>query len=145
MIQEGAEIKSDSYNPLSAACQNGHLKIVLELLKAGADVNNDKSQYTPLARACYSGHLDIVDELIKAGADLNLNCDYCTALEAACDHGHLVVLKLLMKTMVVDLSVEGENTGPGRISYLRGHLGVIKKLIEIEDNSDKQEDDESSL
>lgn len=121
------------------------MAIFLELLKAGADVNNDKSEYTPLAHACDSGHLDIVEELIQGGADINLNCDYCTALEAACDHVHLVVLKLLMKTMADDLIEERENTGSGRISYFRQHLGVIKKLIEIEDNSDIKEDDESSL
>lgn len=53
--------KKESCIPLSAACQNGHLAIVLELLKAGTDVNTDKSTYTPLAHACYSEHLDIVE------------------------------------------------------------------------------------
>lgn len=54
------ELKLNSCIPLSAACQNGHLAIVLELWKTGTDVNNDKSTYTPLAHACYSGHLDII-------------------------------------------------------------------------------------
>lgn len=47
--------------------------------------------------------------------------------------------------MAHDLSEEGENTGSGRISYFRRNLDVITKLIEIEDNSDIKEDDESSL
>ena len=56
--------------PLYAAAQNGHTHIVMELIKAGADVNRACSVgFTPLYVAAQSGHDGIVALLIQAGAE----------------------------------------------------------------------------
>lgn len=61
----------------------------------------------------------------KVGIDLNLNYDYCIIFEVVCDYEYFVVLKLLMKIMVDDYSVEGEKIGLGCILYFKGYLCVI--------------------
>ena len=57
--------------PVYAAAQEGHTHVVMELIKAGADVNQASSVgFTPLYVAAQSGHEGIVALLIQAGADV---------------------------------------------------------------------------
>ena len=57
--------------PLYVAAQNGHTHVVMELIKAGADVNQATSAgATPLFIAACNGHDGIVALLIQAGADV---------------------------------------------------------------------------
>ncbi|CAL4225856.1 unnamed protein product, partial [Meganyctiphanes norvegica] len=64
--------------PLFTASCRGHVTVVEQLLKAGADVN--KANYnathiwmgwTPLYTASCGGHATVVEQLLKAGADVN--------------------------------------------------------------------------
>ena len=64
-------ILSDS-TPLFAAAHYGHTPVVIELIKAGADVNVPRSDgFTPLHVAASKGHKACVVLLIQAGADVN--------------------------------------------------------------------------
>lgn len=83
--------------PLVIASKLGHLSIVNELLKIGANVNKNDGCTTPLIAACKSGLLSIVSELIKNGADVNLDYTSFTPLAAACEKGHLNVVEKLVK------------------------------------------------
>ena len=57
--------------PLYVAAQEGHTHVVMELIKAGADVNQATSDgATPLYVAAQQGHEGIVVSLIQAGADV---------------------------------------------------------------------------
>ena len=54
-----------------AACK-GHLAVVIELIKAGADINATKfSGETPLHKATIAGRACVVAVLLAAGADAN--------------------------------------------------------------------------
>ena len=56
--------------PVYFAAQEGHTHVVMELIKAGADVNQASSLgITPLYVAAQQGHEGIVALLIQAGAD----------------------------------------------------------------------------
>lgn len=51
----------------------GHLNVVKELVKAGADVNHaTKSNSTPLRAACFDGRLDVVQYLTEHQADIHI-------------------------------------------------------------------------
>ena len=79
---------SSGYSPLYAAVRGGHLGVVEELLKNGADVNDVGSgQYLINAAASY-GYKDIVGVLFNAGADISgTDFDGETLLHAAARSG----------------------------------------------------------
>ncbi len=55
---------------IAAHC--GHLEIVKELIKSGADVNaKSNNSNTALMGAAVYGDLEIIKELINSGADIN--------------------------------------------------------------------------
>ena len=90
-------ILSDS-TPLFAAAHYGHTPVVIELIKAGADVNVPRSDgFTPLHVAASKGHEACVVLLIQAGADVNLEAQKpgWTPLSTAIYFKHEKVVKLL--------------------------------------------------
>ncbi len=67
------KLKFTGYTPLIYAVVYNRLKMVIELIKAGVDVNKyDTNKYTALNHAVCFEKLEMVKELIKAGADVNL-------------------------------------------------------------------------
>lgn len=67
--------------PLTATCVFGHVHVLKELIKAGADLNLWNSlDETPLTVALQRGHFDVVKVLIEARADENLSDDILTRL-----------------------------------------------------------------
>jgi hypothetical protein len=69
---------NSSGTPLYNAAQNGHLAVVLELLKCNADPNehkdvkHGKKTITPLCIAVQNGHLEIVKVLLESKAALTV-------------------------------------------------------------------------
>jgi len=83
--------------PLELASKYGHLEIVRELLKAGAE---DGYLGNSLVSASMHGHLEIVRELLKAGMDPNgrIGSLYSfNPLTSASMHGHLEIVRELLK------------------------------------------------
>jgi ankyrin repeat protein len=96
LLDAGADVneKTVKYGstPLLLAANNGHLSIVRELIRRGANVNAlSKSGLTAIVYAAGNGHLDIVKELIAAGAIVDDE-----VFKEAIDGGQVVVLKYLM-------------------------------------------------
>ena len=84
--------------PLFIAAQDGLTPVVIELIKAGADVNVPRSDgVTPLYSAARKGHEACVALLIQAGADVNAKAtkEGRTPLFAAIQFKHEKVVKLL--------------------------------------------------
>lgn len=86
--------------PLSIACENGHLQVVLELLKnTKIKVNlatNDGR--TPLFIACQEGRLEIAQALLKdSRVDVNqTDKNRATPLSVACEQGHKDIVRMLL-------------------------------------------------
>lgn len=95
-------------NPLLAACVGGHLRIVKELIKAGAYINFQIGYRTPLTAACLVGHLSIVEELMKAGANVNMRDTYYTPLKAAFKKRNFCIANVLIDAGA-DLRKHGED------------------------------------
>jgi ankyrin repeat protein len=89
------------YNMMNLACANGHLPVVRELIRAGADIDEKEKHrgYTPLYMACSVGHLPIAQELILAGAavDKAIHIGWTPLMKAA-QGGCLEVVKLLLQS-----------------------------------------------
>lgn len=83
LIESGVEIDerypivnsfNDHHTPLLVACRDGRTEIVVELLKAGADVNAVEPVFgaVPLHKSVYNGHAYITQILVEQpGIDLN--------------------------------------------------------------------------
>ena len=76
-VDASGEVTSVIHNvtPLYYAAQDGHTHVVMELIKAGADVNQATSEgAAPLFIAAQNGHDGCVAVLIQAGADVRKAC-----------------------------------------------------------------------
>lgn len=81
------------------AIGSGDVRIVLELLGQGADVNaRDRSGKTALMLAARAGHREVVETLIAHRADLNVTAKFgLSALMLAVVDGHSEVARLLAR------------------------------------------------
>jgi len=73
-IDVNQEAENSCYSALEMAAFNGHLEIVQELIRAGANVNRNREFRgdTALVMAIRGCRLDVFRELIRRGADVNL-------------------------------------------------------------------------
>jgi ankyrin repeat protein len=117
--------------PLTAECKSGHISIVMELVRAGADVNRQGAFYTPLTAACEGGHVSVVLELLTAGADVTLQGALYTPLTAACEGGNVSVIKVLIKAGAGVNVKDREGNTPLIIACKRGHVDVVNELVTV--------------
>ncbi|XP_056000521.1 uncharacterized protein LOC130046350 isoform X2 [Ostrea edulis] len=134
-INSGGQISTywSQYSPLTAACEGGHVSIVKELVKAGADISlQDTWWNTSLIAACKAGHVTVVEELVKAGADVNIKVMFTnTPLIAACEEGHARVVEELVKAGAdVNLQDTLGNT-PLIAACYGGHESVVEDLVKV--------------
>lgn len=122
------DILKPYFTPLGFACSIGHLEIVDDLIKAGADVNTIDQEKTPLIDACDRGYLGIVRVLVKSGADVNSKVISNTPLTAACNRGHLEIVKELVRAGA-DVNQSDGSQKPLTAACIWGHLSVIKVMI----------------
>lgn len=74
--------------PLNAACRNGHIDVVWELIENGADIHN--YQESPLRWAAYYNRIEIVGLLLRRGADVHANHEHALAIAAQMRHTYLI-------------------------------------------------------
>jgi hypothetical protein len=111
----------------------GHLKVVRDLLLAGADVNaRGATGVTALISASTKNYVDIVRLLLQqSNVDVNAqDSNGATALVVASSRGHLEAVRLLLENNVVDvnLPMNGGRT-PLMVASANGHVNVIDKLL----------------
>jgi serine/threonine-protein phosphatase 6 regulatory ankyrin repeat subunit B len=166
LIEEGAYVNAQTKHgdtALMAASEMGYIDIVKLLLEAGVDVNATREDYersTALMYASEMGHPEVVELLIEKGVDINAKeWRGWTALMIASERGHIDVAKLLieagadMNAMSI-MYKEGSGYGklhkdvrvPGGYTALmaaseKGHIDVVKLLIEVGADVNAQEGD----
>ncbi len=168
LIEAGANLKAEAeykFTPLHVACQNGHLEVVQALIEAGADSKAKSTmEYTPLHLACEFGHLEMVKTLINAGADpcaRNINghspIDVVlskenerfpaepqtlnNALLINSFRGNVEKVQLLLSLgaeVNYVRSADSKKSTPLHLACERGHLEVVKTLIEAGANPHAQ-------
>ena len=84
---------------IAAAAQEGHLKVVQTLIKAGADVHRPTGTgATPLFKAASNGYAPVVRALLDAGASAEEATWYGDSpLFTAAESGHAEVVRLLLE------------------------------------------------
>lgn len=117
---------------LQAASAEGHLDVVVELLKHGADLNASSEELgTALQAACAGGHAPVVGALVERGADVNQISGFSgTALAAAAHRGKTGIVELLLKSgSDVNLFAGRYGTALLAASY-RGRVGIVQLLLQ---------------
>ncbi|XP_002741541.2 transient receptor potential cation channel subfamily A member 1-like [Saccoglossus kowalevskii] len=100
----------DGRTPLLLASLYGHYKVVIYLLKIGADLSSrDDSRMSALTLACSQGHMDTALILIKNHADIDaVDKNKNSALHHSAGKGYAdVTMQLLSKG--ADVTLENEN------------------------------------
>jgi len=117
---------------LLIAARQGHVGLIDELVRCGADVDQAKATgWTSLIIAAQNGHLAVVTMLIAAGALVDkATTEGATPLYVAAQNGHLTVLtKLIAAGADVDKARTTDGITPLHIAAEYGHLTVVTKLI----------------
>ena len=113
------------------AAGNGLLPVVKALLRAGAAINQAKTDgTTPLYIAAQNGHQPVVTVLLAAGAAINLTTtNGATPLLIASNQGHQpVVTALLAAGADINLTTTNGAT-PLFVAAQNGHLPVVTALL----------------
>ena len=126
--------KSDSwgFSPLTWACRDGERTLVQQLLKAGANVNYQRSndESTPLLVAMSWNNVDIVEDLLERGADINVQVEsWGTPLYGAVEiDSTQMVRKLLELGANVNLT-GGLHRRPINIAAFNGNTEIVQLLL----------------
>jgi len=117
LVEAGANPNID----MSIVANRGYLEVVKHLVSKGADINaNEAINY-----AAFNGHLNIVRWMLDAGADATLECSKHLVANV-CMMGDLNLLKRLDKME----AVVSDNPGAFKMACERGHLEIVKYLVE---------------
>lgn len=97
--------------PLMMAAGSGHLEVVEILLKHARTQVDLRAEYyarTALIEAALNGHLNVVKALVEHGADVNAadKTGRNSALVEAIKHGHVHVATYLLRSGLIDFSMQ---------------------------------------
>ncbi len=137
---------SAGFTPLHRATAEGHLKVMQQLLEAGAEVDShDEGEWTPLHAAAAYGHVEACALLIQHKAKVDQsrggkeNDDQ--PIHLAAEYGWLEVVKLLVeKGAKVDARGYRKHT-PLHLAAGEGHLAVVKWLVEHQADINAKDED----
>lgn len=124
---------NDGATPLIVACRLNYEKIVLLLLKQGANVNAVKlNGATAMYIAAQEGHINIVNLLHQYGADVHLVSLYTLPpLYAASQNGHIECVRFLLETCRADPNAtDDKGWSPLNIAAQEGHNDIISLLLQ---------------
>ena len=112
-------------NALHLAAHNGHVDVVKELLKAGANPNiTNWIGEDPKHGASNGNRIEIVKELLKAGANPNtVKPNGTTVLFQSSYNGYLGIVQELLQAGPIQI----HQTGEGRRQLQMLHIKVISK------------------
>jgi ankyrin repeat protein len=137
LVAAGARVNPQARNQwgaLGSAAAGGSLQVVKYLLEeAAADVRwAGPDGRTALMVAAGRRHVDVVDYLRgRQGIDIDARTEEgLTALDLACSNGHLEVAKLLVAAGAEVNPQDSYDWGPLVSAAARGHLQVVKYLVE---------------
>lgn len=124
---------------LHLAVENDDFEATRILLDAGSDANScDLYHSSALVTACGRGNIKIITLLIERGADVKAEGtkegypDEANALHAACASGHYDVCRMLLQ-LGADPEQNVGNTGtPLKIAASKGHLNIVRLLLEAD-------------
>ncbi len=125
-------LEDQEFTQLHLATIRKHIRIVVLLIEAGADVNaKDKYGWTPLHRAARHGHIEVVKLLLEAGADVNAKGEFGeTPLYRAAWRGRTEVVKLLLAVGAeVNDKDDEHGTTPLHCAAWRGRTEAVEVLI----------------
>jgi len=124
------------WTALQWAAETGNIRVVLELTKRGADVNQvDSYQQTSLHQPAANGDVEITKILIKNNADVNSeDLGRLTALYKAASHSHTEAVKILMDS---GAKVKGNGAlklTPLHIAVANGDKGMVEVITQNDNN-----------
>lgn len=116
-------------SPIQIAAENGYIKIVDRLIKAGVNINNDTFG-TPLYRACAKGHINMINYLILNHAHINnTKHNYGNPLITACFNRQIEVVTLLLAAGADPNTKSLDNKTPLFYACYKGDIEIMKKLL----------------
>jgi len=119
--------------PLLYAASVGHLETLMNMLKAGADVNKpaENSTDTALFYAAELGHDIIVAELISKGAEVDVvSSGGLTPLFSACQAGYTRTVAVLVAAGASVEPTDDSGINPLMIAAMRGKYNAVQAVLE---------------
>jgi ankyrin repeat protein len=128
------EADTNEMTALHYAAENGYEEVVIHLLGEGAQADRLNSiGRTPLILASMGGHLGVVRVLSQHMEAYWLNApdsNRMTALHYAAENGYEEVVTHLLGEGAEGHQLNGEGRSPLMSASTRGHLGVVRVLIQ---------------
>ncbi|XP_071955785.1 uncharacterized protein [Antedon mediterranea] len=132
---------ASGYTPLHHASLNGHVAVVITLLRYEAAPNiGDAKGSRPLHLASWNGHLEIVRLLISRGdkATVNMqNNDHDTSLHFAAQYGHTDVVSLLLENNADPVITNKRAETPIHLAAQYGRLEAVQQLLRCQSLLDR--------
>ncbi|UMM30233.1 hypothetical protein L5515_012202 [Caenorhabditis briggsae] len=118
---------------LFAAAEGGCLKIVEELVRAGADLNFEQDERTAIMKAARFNHFDIVQYLVYKGASVNFKSakNDATALSLACTYGNMDIAQFLIRNGADPMLRMDDGVNCFMEAAKHGSFDLMKLLVEF--------------
>ncbi|KAK2773762.1 multiple ankyrin repeats single kh domain-containing protein [Colletotrichum kahawae] len=118
-------------SPLHAACFNGHLQVVDELLELGAHTACGSTFKNALEAAFRGGQESVAVRLVDSGSSVTNESEYDEAMQGAAFIGFIRVVQLLETSRFKFLRQDNDNKVKMRLmkAVQGGQLGVIRQFL----------------